>query len=485
MTNHEPEPPVSPKFIVLIVDDERDTREGLKRALRSRYEVRTAESAERALEIVEAEAIDVVLTDLRMPGIGGMDFLAMLMGRDDAPVCVMLTAYGSVETAVEAMKRGAYDYLTKPVDLDRLDVVLDRALGSRRLERENRNLRYQLNQEVGLQKIIGRSPEMQKVFDLIRAVAPSRASVLIEGESGTGKELVAHAVHQLSMRSSGPYIAVHCAALTPSLLESELFGHEKGAFTGAYERRKGRFEMADGGTLFLDEIGEIDAGIQVKILRVLEERSFERVGGQATIEVDVRLVTATNRELEAQVQAGDFREDLFYRLNVVRIRVPPLRERKGDLPLLIQHFLRHFCQENGKECDGLTPEAMEILHGYPWPGNVRQLRNCIEHMVVLGRTPLLGVESIPEDIRKEVRPPLDPSESGTLDGGDASDERGAAEAIGSPDGVVSLDQAERDLIMKALEETGGNRTAAARKLGISRRTLHRKLKAYEMEGVEG
>ena len=310
MTNHEPEPPVSPKFIVLIVDDERDTREGLKRALRSRYEVRTAESAERALEIVEAEAIDVVLTDLRMPGIGGMDFLAMLMGRD-APVCVMLTAYGSVETAVEAMKRGAYDYLTKPVDLDRLDVVLDRALGSRRLERENRNLRYQLNQEVGLQKIIGRSPEMQKVFDLIRAVAPSRASVLIEGESGTGKELVAHAVHQLSMRSSGPYIAVHCAALTPSLLESELFGHEKGAFTGAYDRRKGRFEMADGGTLFLDEIGEIDAGIQVKILRVLEERSFERVGGQATIEVDVRLVTATNRELEAQVQAGDFREDLF------------------------------------------------------------------------------------------------------------------------------------------------------------------------------
>jgi DNA-binding NtrC family response regulator len=481
MTMHEPDNPGSPKFTILIVDDERDTREGLKRALRGRYEVITAESAERALDILEENSVDLVLTDLRMPGLGGMDFLARLKAREDAPVCMMLTAYGSVETAVEAMKRGAYDYLTKPVDLDRLDVLLDRALASRKLERENRNLRYQLNQEVGLQRIIGRSPEMQRVFDLIRAVAPSRASVLIEGESGTGKELVAHAVHQLSMRSEGPYVAVHCAALTETLLESELFGHEKGSFTGAHERRKGRFEMADGGTLFLDEISEIAPGIQVKILRVLEERAFERVGGQKTVEVDVRLVTATNRDLEEMVQLGDFREDLYYRLNVVRIKVPPLRERTGDLPLLIQHFLLQFSEENGKKYDGLTPEAMDVLQAYTWPGNVRQLRNCIEHMVVLGTPPYLGVGNIPDDIRKEVEEPQAGS-SEKMKANPESDHR-VAQDSSSSNGVVSLDQAEKELIIKALDETGGNRTAAARKLGISRRTLHRKLKAYELEGV--
>lgn len=481
MTMHEPDNPGLPKFTILIVDDERDTREGLKRALRGRYEVITAESAERALDILEENSVDLVLTDLRMPGLGGMDFLARLKAREDAPVCMMLTAYGSVETAVEAMKRGAYDYLTKPVDLDRLDVLLDRALASRKLERENRHLRYQLNQEIGLQRIIGRSPEMQRVFDLIRAVAPSRASVLIEGESGTGKELVAHAVHQLSMRSEGPYVAVHCAALTETLLESELFGHEKGSFTGAHERRKGRFEMADGGTLFLDEISEIAPGIQVKILRVLEERAFERVGGQKTVEVDVRLVTATNRDLEEMVQLGDFREDLYYRLNVVRIRVPPLRERTGDLPLLIQHFLLQFSEENGKKYDGLTPEAMDVLQAYAWPGNVRQLRNCIEHMVVLGTPPYLGVGNIPDDILKEVEEPQAGS-SEKMQAHPESDHRVARDSPSS-NGVVSLDQAEKELIIKALDETGGNRTAAARKLGISRRTLHRKLKAYELEGV--
>lgn len=319
--------------VILIVDDERNTREGLGRALRKNYDVLLAENGLVALDLLREHPVDVVLTDVRMPMLDGMALVEKILHHSPHPIVILLTAYGTIEMAVQAMKMGAYDFLTKPVDLDRLDILLQRALRERAMEDENRRLREQLDSRYGLEEIVGQSPAMQEVFDTIRQVAPTRATVLIQGESGTGKELVARAIHRLSPRSKGPFVAVHCAALSPTLLESELFGHEKGAFTGATERRTGRFEWADGGTLFLDEVSEIDPSVQVKILRVLEERKFERVGGQETIEVDVRLVAATNRDLKKMVEEKKFREDLFFRLYVVVIQLPPLRERAGDIPL--------------------------------------------------------------------------------------------------------------------------------------------------------
>ncbi len=442
------------KPLVLVVDDEKNSREGLARALQRTYDVRLAENGQRALEILANEAVDVVLSDVRMPGMDGLTLLQRAIARSPAPVCIMLTAYGSIELAVEAMRRGAYDFMTKPINLDRLELVLKRALESRALETENRALREQLDARFGLENIVGQSPALQEVFDTIRQVAQSRATVLIQGESGTGKELVAHALHRLSPRSKGPFIAVHCAALSETLLESELFGHERGAFTGATERRRGRFELADGGTLFLDEIGEIDSALQVKILRVLEERRFERVGGQETVDVDVRLVVATNRDLKKMVEEGTFREDLFYRLDVVAIRLPPLRDRVGDLPLLVDHFLSVFAAENGKKIDGITPEALQALSGYDWPGNVRELRNMVERMVVLSRGDRLTLRDVPMHVRG---------------GADVTSPRG---------GALSLEANEKQMIIRALKANGGNVTRAAAELGISRRTLHRKLNEY-------
>lgn len=442
------------KPVVLVVDDEKNSREGLARALQRSYDVQLAENGQRALEILSAQPVDVLLSDVRMPGIDGLTLLQRAIARAPAPVCIMLTAYGSIELAVEAMRRGAYDFMTKPINLDRLDLVLKRALQARALETENRSLREQLDARYGLEHIIGQSPAMQEVFDTIRQVAPTRATVLVQGESGTGKELVAHALHQLSPRSKGPFIAVHCAALSTTLLESELFGHEKGAFTGAAERRRGRFELADGGTLFLDEIGEIDAALQVKILRVLEERRFERVGGTETIEVDIRLIAATNRDLKQMVAEGTFREDLFYRLDVVAVRLPPLRERVGDLPLLVQHFVATLARENGKSLDGITPEAMQALSAYGWPGNVRELRNMIERMVVLARGDRLTLRDVPPHLR-------------------GGDEAGALRG-----GGLSLEANEKAMIIRALKASDGNVTRAAEELGISRRTLHRKLNEY-------
>jgi DNA-binding NtrC family response regulator len=442
---------------ILIVDDEKNSREGLARALQRHYDVHLADSGARALEQLAAQPVDVLLSDVRMPGMDGLTLLQRAMARSPQPVCIMLTAYGNVETAVEAMKRGAYDFLTKPINLDRLDLVLRRALHSRHIEAENRQLHEQLDSKYGMTNIVGQSTAMQEMFDTIRQVAPSRATVLIQGESGTGKELVAHAIHHLSPRAQGPYVAVHCAALSHNLLESELFGHEKGAFTGASERRRGRFEMADGGTLFLDEIGEIDPSIQVKILRVLEERRFERVGGSESLDVDVRLVAATNRNLRKLVDEGRFREDLFFRLNVVVIDLPPLRERTSDIPLLIHHFTRQFAKENDRRIEGLTPDALDVLTAYGWPGNVRELRNVIERMVVLSRGDKLTVRDLPAAIRDASRP---------------------AGAAGSRSGDLSLEEAEKNLISRALRTHDGNRTLAARELGISRRTLHRKLNEY-------
>ncbi|MBL7077577.1 MAG: sigma-54-dependent Fis family transcriptional regulator [Kiritimatiellae bacterium] len=453
---------------ILIVDDEKNTRDGLERALRREYRVRTAESGDSALELMAQDPPDILLTDLRMPGMDGLTLVQRALGRYPDLVCLLLTAYGSVETAVEAMKRGAYDYLTKPVNLDELELVLKRALRSQMVESENANLHEQLDDKYGMESIIGNSPAMAQLFDTIRQAAPTQATVLVQGESGTGKELVAHAVHRLSNRARGPFVAVHCAALSMNLLESELFGHEKGAFTGAVSRRKGRFELADGGTLFLDEISEIDASIQVKLLRVLEERTFERVGGDETIETDIRLITATNKDLKTLVKEGKFREDLFFRLDVVNITLPPLRERVGDVPMLCSHFLQEFSESNNREISGFTPDAVTILSNYNWPGNVRELRNTIEKMVVLSRGDRLSARDIPANIREAVKasgPAVVLPSGDTMHGGD------------------SLAATEQRMIMATLKKLNGNRTKAAEELGISRRTLHRKLKQYEEEAA--
>lgn len=446
------------KPTLLLVDDEKNTREGLSRALRRNYRVILAESAMTALEILKEETPDAVLTDLKMPGMDGMTLVRRILAKDPKPVCILLTAYGDVETAVEAMKAGAYDFLTKPVNLERLEVLLRRAIHSQKLEASNQRLQKELNTRYGLEQIIGQSANMEAVFDTIRQVAPSKATVLIQGESGTGKELVAHALHRLSPRAENPFVAVHCAALSDSLLESELFGHEKGSFTGANEMRKGRFELADGGTLFLDEIGEIEPATQIKLLRVLEERNFERVGGMNRIEVDTRLLAATNKDLWRMVEEGTFREDLFFRLNVVQITLPPLRDRRQDLPLLLKHFLNQFCEENGKELEGFTPEALEALSRYSWPGNIRELRNVVERMVVLSRGDKLTLRDVPTEVKED----------------------GAAKPTGALRNATSMQQAEKQMIKQALVDQKGNRTRAAEQLGISRRTLHRKLHEFDL-----
>ncbi len=446
---------------ILIVDDERNTREGLERALQNRYDVRLAEDVARATQILESEPVDVLLTDLRMPGDDGMKLLRRAQSLTEPPVCIMMTAYGSIENAVAAMQAGAQHYLTKPVNLDELELVIQRALDSRRMSAENINLRSQLDKKFGMENIVGESPAMQRVFEIVQQVAPSRVTVLITGETGTGKELIAHAIHNLSPRKNGPFVAVHAAALPTSLLESELFGHEKGAFTGAVERRLGRFELADGGTLFLDEIGELEPAMQVKILRVLEERTFERVGGQKTISTDVRLVAATNKDLKKLVNENKFRDDLYYRLSVVTVELPPLRQRREDIPLLVRSFLAEFSRENHKNVTELTQEAVNVLMAYDWPGNVRELRNAVEQMVVLARGERLTVRDVPATIR------------------------GGADltkiAVVRPGTTMTVEEAERQLIVQALKETSGNRTAAAQKIGMSRRTLHRKLKKYGLE----
>ncbi|MDD5260596.1 MAG: sigma-54 dependent transcriptional regulator [Methylacidiphilales bacterium] len=451
---------LQPQPTMLIVDDEKHTREGLRRALERQFDIYLAADQESAFNILEAEAIDLVLADLRLGGDDGMKILEKCQALPNPPICVMMTAYGSVETAVEAMRNGAYDYVTKPVNIDKLEMLLIRALRGKTIEVENRQLRRELDRHYGLENMVGSSPRLAEIFDIIRQVADTKATVLIQGESGTGKELVAHAIHNLSSRKNKPFMAVHCAALSPQLLESELFGHEKGAFTGAYEKRIGRFEQAAGGTLFLDEIGEIDASIQVKLLRVIGERSFERVGGNKKIETDVRLLAATNKDLAKRVKEGAFREDLFYRINVVKIEMPPLRERREDIPLLAGAFLEEFSRENHKSGLQFSPAAMDALLNYGWPGNVRELRTAVEHGVVLCRGHEILLKELPPALKF---------------GADASKVEGS--------GGLNLQTMEKASIVRALEKSDGNRTLAAELLGISRRTLHRKLKEYQMERI--
>jgi len=447
---------------LLIVDDEKTTREGLRAALEDRYDVYLAEDAKAAFELLEQEHFDVLLTDFRLPNEDGMKLITRAKSLPKPPICILMTAYGSEEVAVDAMKRGADDYIAKGrLQIDELEMRIARALRQQKLEVENVSLRQQLDSKFGVENIIGQSPAIQEVLDIVKQVAPTRATVLLLGESGTGKELIAKAIHQLSPRAKQPMVSVHCAALTASLLESELFGHEKGAFTGAHERRVGRIEQAQGGTLFLDEIGEIDSTIQVKLLRFLGERTFERVGSNKTINADVRLIAATNKNLEELVKAGTFREDLFFRLRVVEVTLPPLRARMGDVPLLAQSFLREFAKENNKPVNEFTADALETLMGYHWPGNVRELRTAIEHAVVLCRGEKIASRDLPASVRG---------------GAVAADPQ---RALSKSD--LTVTEAEKQLIIRALKETRGNRTLAAKKIGMSRRTLHRKLHTYGLE----
>ena len=494
---------------ILVVDDEKNTREGLVRALRRDYEVFAAESAASALEVLAARAVDLMLSDVRMPDMDGIALLKETRARHPGTVCILLTAYGSVETAVEAMKLGAADFIAKPVNLDHLDLAIAKALENKDRESDATPSKRAASAKSGLGEILGDSPAMTKLFDLIRQVAPTQATVLIEGASGTGKELVARSLHSLSRRADGPFVAVHCAALSPSLLESELFGHEKGAFTGAAERRVGRFEAANHGTLFLDEISEIDASTQVKLLRVLQERKFERVGGTENVDVDIRVIAATNRDLRRFVADGKFREDLYYRLDVVGISMPPLKDRGNDVITLTRHFIDEFAELNGRAVIGISPAAAAALQAYAWPGNVRELRNTVEKMVVLARGAELAIDDVPVNIKaggmaEAASPPSSPpailasapSSAAPAVFSDsippsapveaASPASAAVGAESSAEPRKTLEELADEKMVEAVYAARGNITDAARQLGISRRTIHRRVEksAALKEAVE-
>lgn len=443
---------------ILIVDDEKNTREGLSLALEEAYEVYMASSADEAFNLMEAETFDLVLTDLRMAGKSGLKVIDRAISLPNQPICIMMTAYGNVETAVEAMRRGAFDFLTKPVSLEKLEILIKRALQSRRIEAENVVLHERLDKKYSFEGIVGNSPGLTDVLDKVKLVAPSKATVLLEGETGTGKELIAQAIHQNSNRARQAFVPVHCAALAANLLESELFGHEKGAYTGATERRIGRFEAADGGTLFLDEIGEIDSATQVKLLRFLETRSFERLGSSTPIQVDLRLVCATNRNLTEMAKRGEFREDLLYRLNVISIYLPPLRERREDLAVLLKHYIDSFAEENDLAPIDLSEAAIKVLLDYRWPGNIRELRNFCENTVVLMR----GKELAEYDLDPKYHQQTELSKDDKTQ-------------LLSNSPTLCKEDNEKRLLRNALIKANGNRTHAAELMGISRRTLHRKL----------
>ncbi len=452
------------KPTLLIVDDEKPTREGLRAALEERFDVYLAEDGKSAMDLLESESFDVMLTDFQMPNEDGMKLITRAKSLSKPPICILMTAYGSEELAVDAMKHGADDYIAKGrLQIDELEMRIARAVRTEKLETENVSLRKQLDSKFGMENIVGESSVMREVFDVVQQVAQSRATVLILGESGTGKEMVAKAIHQLSPRAKQPMVSVHCAALSATLLESELFGHERGAFTGAHERRIGRFEQAQGGTLFLDEIGEIDAALQIKLLRFLGERTFERVGSNKTLTADVRVVAATNKDLEAMVKAGTFREDLYFRLKIVELFLPPLRDRMEDVPLLVKNFLREFAKENAKSVTDFTADALEMLLNHRWPGNVRELRSAIESAVVMCRGERISARDLPRTVRSEMSPSNDSSR-----------------LLAKND--LTVKEAEKQLIIRALKETNGNRTLAAKKIGMPRRTFHRKLHTYHLEG---
>jgi DNA-binding NtrC family response regulator len=441
---------------ILIVDDEANARAALSEILRDEgYATETAADGFKALGKLEDFIPDVILTDLKMPGLDGIAFMEKARSAAPGAVFVVMTAFGTIQSAVAAVKKGAENYLTKPLDFEALAAVVERAMEKARLLQEARQLRDRLRERNAFGHIVSSDPTMQQVLDLVAQVGPSRASVLITGESGTGKELIAEAIHAASPRGQKPFVRLHCAALAESLLESELFGHERGAFTGAIARREGRFKQADGGTLFLDEIGEIPGGTQVKLLRFLQERTFERVGGNETLKVDVRVIAATNRDLNAEIKRGAFREDLFYRLNVVAVELPPLRERKGDVPALASFFLRRYASENGRTIEGFADDALSRLTSYAWPGNVRELENVIERAVVLCNESKVEAKHLP--------PALVPQ----------ADRGGPPPVPGT-----TIHDLERYAILKTLEACGGSTSKAAMILGVSTRKIQYKLHEY-------
>jgi len=452
------------KNTILIVDDDHSHRVILRAVLAGwGYAVEETDDGSTAIDMVKNGPYDLILMDIRMIHVSGIEALLEIKSINPAIPVIIMTAYASVETAVRALKSGAYDYLTKPLDFDELSIVISRAMDHTRLREENRLLREGLAR-FDRNGIIGRSQPMVKLLEILEQVAPSEATILITGESGSGKEVAAEVIHSNSSRKNGPFIKLNCAAITETLLESELFGHEKGSFTGAYRRKEGRFYQAHGGTLFLDEVSEMSLGMQAKLLRVLQEKEFTRVGGEEVIRAEVRVIAATNRELLKEIEVKRFREDLYYRLNVVELKVPPLRDRKEDIPLLAQHFLKTFSEKNQKPIRGYTPKAMDRLIKYDWPGNVRELMNAVERGVVLTRTDYIDEPDIPFFSNTE----------------NDSYEMTSEDMISN----IPLDEVEKTVIMKTLESIGGNKSEAARRLGITRSTLHKKLKKYETDSTD-
>ena len=442
---------------ILVVDDEESHRMMLRAHLeQDGFEVVEASDGHEAVQKVENRFFDLVLIDIRMPKMDGMEALRQIKHFNPSIPVIMMTAYGSIDSAVETLKSGAEDYLTKPLDMDELLIKVHRSLRFRQLEEENLLHRERLGTRFDFSSIIGKSPRMKELFETLSMVAPTDATILLLGKSGTGKEIVANAIHQNSQRMEMPYVKVSCAALPETLLESELFGHEKGAFTGAMSKKKGRFELADNGTIFLDEIGEMSLLTQTKILRVLQEMEFESVGGTKTIQVDVRIITATNKDLDEEIRKGRFREDLYYRLNVVPITIPPLRERKEDIPILAEHFLRIYREKNRRTITGFEPRVMDAFIRYPWPGNVRELENIVERTVIMCRGDMISIHDLPPTIMG------------------SQQQEGESEFISGP----KLKDVEREAIVRTLRHTGGNRTRTAIVLGITRKTLQNKIKGY-------
>lgn len=445
---------------ILVVDDDLTHRTMLRTLLSGwGYTIVEADDGSTAIEKARQRPFDLILMDIRMIKVSGLQAMMEIKAYNPAIPVVIMTAYASVETALDALKNGAYDYLTKPLDFDELRLTLERAMDHTRLREENRQLRESIGNRFDRRNIIGRSPAMVRLLETVAQVAPSEATVLITGESGTGKEMIGGAIHFNSPRKDGPFIKINCAAITETLLESELFGHEKGAFTGAYRRKEGRFVQAHGGTLFLDEISEMSMAMQVKLLRVLQDMEITRVGGEGVIKVDVRIVAATNKDLLRLAESGRFREDLYYRLNVVGLTLPPLRERKEDIPLLAQQFLQTFSEKNNKTIKGFTPQAMDRIIRHDWPGNVRELMNAVERSIVLSRSEYLGEEDLP-------LVPLEPKTES------------CPQAAENMDGDLSLDEIEKAAIIKVLDSSNGNKSEAARRLGITRKTLLKKLREY-------
>ncbi len=445
---------------ILVVDDDRAHRTMLRTLLGGwGYAVQEADDGARAIEKVHEKSYDLILMDVRMVEVSGLEALSEIKSFNPAIPIIIMTAYSSVETAVEALKKGAYDYLSKPLDFDELELAIGRAMDHTRLKEENRALKERLGVGFNTGDIIGRSRVMMELLETVALVAPTEATVLITGESGTGKELIASAIHLNSPRREKPLIQLNCAAITETLLESELFGHEKGAFTGADRRKEGRFRLAHSGSIFLDEISEMSVAMQAKLLRVLQEKEIQRVGGEEVLRVDVRVIAATNRDLKAEIKGGRFREDLYYRLNVVTLAVPALRERREDIPLLAQHFLDIFAEKNRKQIKGFTPQAMDRLGRYDWPGNVRELMNAVERGVILCRGDYVSEMDFPLSVSDVLAPEQESVREELL-------------------ADLPLEEVEKVTILKTLESAGGNKSETARRLGITRRTLHKKLKKY-------